>query len=140
MDVAIKLNELADLSRSDLIEIWIDTHKKPPPKGLSRRLLVYNAAYRIQSKVSGGLKPALCRKLDQRIGGRAVKSTNRNARSNSTTPPPGARLMRDWQGRTYTVEVLDDGFLYEGAHYRSLSKVARVITGTHWSGPRFFGL
>ena len=50
------------------------------------------------------------------------------------------RLVRDWHGRSHTVEVTDRGFLYAGRHYRSLSEVARAITGARWSGPRFFGL
>ena len=62
-----------------------------------------------------------------------------------TRPPakasaPVTRLMREWQGRSYEVLVLDDGFLWQGTHYRSLSAIARQITGTAWSGPLFFGL
>jgi Protein of unknown function (DUF2924) len=55
-------------------------------------------------------------------------------------PAPGARLVREWHGRTHTVTVTEDGFEYAGANYASLSKVAKKITGAHWSGPRFFGL
>lgn len=53
---------------------------------------------------------------------------------------PGARLVREWHGRTHTVTVTEDGFEYAGMTYASLTKIARKITGTHWSGPRFFGL
>ncbi|MCO5065034.1 MAG: DUF2924 domain-containing protein [Rhizobiaceae bacterium] len=53
---------------------------------------------------------------------------------------PGARLLRDWNGRAYVVDVIEEGFLYEGVTYRSLSAIARRITGARWSGPRFFGL
>jgi len=53
---------------------------------------------------------------------------------------PGARLLRDWNGRTHAVDVTQDGYLYDGITYRSLSAIARRITGAHWSGPRFFGL
>lgn len=53
---------------------------------------------------------------------------------------PGARLVREWHGRTHTVTVTEDGFEYAGMSYPSLTKVARKITGAHWSGPRFFGL
>jgi Protein of unknown function (DUF2924) len=56
------------------------------------------------------------------------------------TPQPGSRLVREWQGTTYTVDVLDDGFFYKEKSYRSLSAIALVITGARWSGPRFFGL
>jgi hypothetical protein len=53
---------------------------------------------------------------------------------------PGARLLRDWQGRTHVVDVVEGGFLYEGRMHRSLSAISKQITGAHWSGPRFFGL
>jgi len=53
---------------------------------------------------------------------------------------PGARLIREWQGETYKVMVVEDGFVYQGNRYKSLSEIARLITGTRWSGPRFFGL
>jgi len=53
---------------------------------------------------------------------------------------PGARLVREWRGRTHTVQVTEDGFEYDGKPYSSLSKIAHAITGAHWSGPRFFGL
>lgn len=53
---------------------------------------------------------------------------------------PGARLLRDWNGRTHAVDMTESGYLYEGKTYRSLSAIARQITGAHWSGPRFFGL
>lgn len=58
----------------------------------------------------------------------------------SKSPPPGTRLVREWNGRNHTVEVLEQGFLCDGQRYRSLSAVARAITGARWSGPRFFGL
>lgn len=53
---------------------------------------------------------------------------------------PGSRLLRDWNGRTHAVDVTENGYLYEGTTYRSLSAIARRVTGAHWSGPRFFGL
>lgn len=55
-------------------------------------------------------------------------------------PVPGARLLRDWNGRTHVIDVTENGYLYDGTIYRSLSAIARRITGAHWSGPRFFGL
>ncbi|MBF0627995.1 MAG: DUF2924 domain-containing protein [Magnetococcales bacterium] len=60
------------------------------------------------------------------------------ARTEGAIPAPGARLIREWQG--VTVTVLDDGFEYQGRRFKSLSSVAKAITGTHWSGPLFFGL
>jgi hypothetical protein len=57
-----------------------------------------------------------------------------------TPSTPGTRLIREWHGQTHLVDVLEKGMLYQGRTYRSLSEVARVITGARWSGPRFFGL
>ncbi|MBF0311688.1 MAG: DUF2924 domain-containing protein [Magnetococcales bacterium] len=65
---------------------------------------------------------------------------NAPAKPEVATPAPGARLIREWQGVEYVVTVLDDGFEYQGRKFKSLSSVAKAITGTHWSGPLFFGL
>jgi hypothetical protein len=69
-----------------------------------------------------------------------LRSTDRVAPDPGITLKSGARLVREWHGRTHTVTVTDDGFDYAGTTYSSLTKVARAITGTRWSGPRFFGL
>ncbi len=112
-------------------------YRRPPPKGLSRRLLEYAAAYQVQSRAYGGLRPSVRRKLGQRLGGGKEHAV---VQENATALTPGTRLMREWHGRTYRVDVLDDGFLCDGKHYRSLSQIACAITGARWSGPRFFGL
>ena len=130
---------IADLSRSELIAYWLRAHRRTPAKGLSRRLLVYSAAYHLQAKTFGGLSPTVRRKLQKHRHTKVTKLKG-NANRKSDGLMPGARLLRDWQGQTYTVEVLEDGFLYDGQHYTSLSKIARTITGARWSGPRFFGL
>ena len=69
-----------------------------------------------------------------------LRNTDRVAPDPGITLKSGARLLREWHGRTHTVTVTEDGFDYAGTSYSSLTKVARVITGTRWSGPRFFGL
>lgn len=139
-DVTNELAAIPDLSRADLVERWAAASGRPPPKGLSRRLLEYAAAWHLQSQTFGGLTPAVRRRLH-----RAAKSGEGGASKisravASKSPPPGARLVREWHGRTYTVDVLETGFLFDGQHYGSLSQVARAITGARWSGPRFFGL
>lgn len=130
---------IADLSRANLIEQWVSAYGHSPPKGLSRRLLEYVAAYNLQSKAVGGLKPAARRKLRQLMrsdqAGESLIS-----RATSQRLPAGSRLVREWRGQTHTVDVLEKGFAFEGQHYSSLSRVARAITGARWSGPRFFGL
>ncbi len=139
--VAEKLAAISDLPRAELIELWTAAYNRPPPKGLSRRLLEYAAAYYVQTQAYGGPSPALRRTL------RRLVASNRRDKSASTprnvvskTLPPGTRLLREWHGRPYTVEVLETGFLCDGQRYQSLSEVARAITGARWSGPRFFWL
>jgi len=130
---------IADLSRANLIEQWTSVYGHSPPKGLSRRLLEYAAAYYLQSKALGGLKPTARRKLRQLM--RSVNGGKPSAsRVASKELPAGSRLVREWRGQTHTVDVLEKGFAFEGQYYSSLSGVARAITGARWSGPRFFGL
>tara|TARA_B100000965_G_scaffold406790_1_gene448663 strand:+ start:48974 stop:49402 length:429 start_codon:yes stop_codon:yes gene_type:complete len=133
--VAMELSATSGLSRSELIARWEKAHRLPPPKGISRRLLEYSAAYQVQMKTFGGLNPATKRKLKQKAKPKSIKK-----QKPSKALAPGARLVREWQGRNHDVEVVADGFTYQGETYGSLSEVARVITGARWSGPRFFGL
>ena len=139
-DLTNELAAIPDLSRATLVERWAAAYGRPPPKGMSRRLLEYAAAWHLQSQAFGGLDPAVRRKLQRqaRLGKNGASRVPETTRSKG--PPPGFRLVREWHGRTYTVDVLDTGFLFNGQHYGSLSQVARVITGARWSGPRFFGL
>ncbi len=139
-DVANELAAIPDLSRTVLVERWTAASGRPPPKGLSRRLLEYAAAWHLQSQVFGGLTPAVQRRLHRSVNP-GEDGTSRVPRAiGSKGPPPGSRLVREWHGRTFTVDVLETGFLCDGQHYGSLSEVARAITGARWSGPRFFGL
>ena len=134
------LADLPSIPRSELADYWIMAFGVAPPKGLSRRILEYAAAYHLQEKAFGGLPPGIRRKLLPRS-----KPAPNSGPSNPTAQAPkrltpGTRLMREWRGRTFTVEVLSGGYSCDGRHYKSLSAIARVITGAHWSGPRFFGL
>lgn len=138
--IAAELAAISERSRAALIKDWRLAHKQSPPTGISRRLLEYSSAYQLQVKAFGGLKPTVRRKLRQGMG-----QTNRSDQANNTSKNPygltsGTRLLREWHGRTYTVEVVDNGFLYDGLIHKSLSEIAQAITGTRWSGPRFFGL
>lgn len=139
--IAEEFLAIPGLSRGELVAGWEKVHGQPPPKGISRRLLEYSAAYQIQVRALGGLKPAVRRRLRNLL-------TKTEAGTSLASPPPhksralssGTRLVREWHGRTHSVNVRDAGFEYEGQVYASLSKIAREITGTRWSGPRFFGL
>ena len=136
--IAGELSAIEDLSRTVLIERWEAAYGHLPPKGISRRLLEYCATYAIQVKAFGGLKPSVRRRLEGADGRKEVSS--KIERSSTATLAPGARLVRDWHGRTHIVDVIDGGFRYDGRDYKSLSRIAREITGARWSGPRFFGL
>ncbi len=105
---------------------------------ISRDLLVLALGYRLQEIEHGGLGKATRRKL-QTIA-KALRTTGRVGPTPSLSLKPGARLVREWRGRTHTVTVTEDGFEYAGTSYPSLTKIAKKITGAHWSGPRFFGL
>ena len=108
-----------------------------PPR-ISRDLLVLGIAYRLQEIEHGGLGKATLRKLQTLA--KTLRATGRVGPTPSLSLKPGARLVREWHGRTHTVTVTEDGFEYAGASYPSLTKIAKKITGAHWSGPRFFGL
>ena len=138
--LAEEIAGIANTPRKALDAQWVKAHGRPPPKGISRRLLEYAVAYRLQSKALGGLKPATKRKLSQTRNGVASGGSTTSRAGQRNTLPRGSRLVREWHGRIHTVEVQESGFVYDGAHYASLSQVARAITGARWSGPRFFGL
>lgn len=135
-------DRLAKIARLDIPALqaaWVGLFGRPPPKGISRRLLEHAAAYAAQANVYGNLKPSVRRKLLQaaRTPLSSVNGTSRHNQRDALSL--GSRLVREWHGRCHTVEVTERGFLYAGQQYRSLSEVAREITGARWSGPRFFG-
>ncbi len=138
--VAAELRAIRSLPRAALMKRWSAAYGRVPPKGLSRRLLEHAAAYDLQVKAFGGLKPAIRRRLLAVADEKAGKAVAPVPAVLPKTLAAGSRLVREWRGRSHTVEVLDEGFLCGGRHYTSLSEIARFITGTRWSGPRFFGL
>jgi hypothetical protein len=117
---------------------WRELYGTEPPP-YNRRFLESRLAYRIQELAYGGLRPetlarldALADEIDARKGKRKPTTDNR--------PIAGTRLLREWQGVEHCVTVQGDGYEYQGRPYRSLSAIARAITGTRWNGPLFFGL
>ena len=136
-DLEAKIRELADLPRPDLTERWRQLYRAAPPKGISRPLLFRAVAYGMQVKCYGGLKPAVRRQLRKVADGGSAPAA---ANLKSARIAPGMRLIREWNGSSHVVEVVDGGFVWNGKRYGSLSAVARAITGARWSGPRFFGL
>ncbi|MEM7461497.1 MAG: DUF2924 domain-containing protein [Pseudomonadota bacterium] len=145
-----EIGGLVDLSRSELVTRWHRIYRCPPPKGVKRALLERAIAWHVQARHFGGLSPVIKRRLREVAGG---GSTDRLARTNSQTTgarsrfsispsslAPGTRLIRQWHGRNHCVDVIEEGFVFEGKTYLSLSAIAREITCARWSGPRFFGL
>jgi hypothetical protein len=132
------LSRLPELNLGELRQHWRALYKADASPQLSRELLVRAVAYRMQEVALGGLRPQRQRQLRQV----ALQLKQAGAANIPSGPElkPGTRLVREWQGRTYDVLVLDGGFSWQDTHYRSLSALARTITGTAWSGPLFFGL
>jgi len=129
---------LIDLSVSELKDRWRSVYGTEPPPRSSRKLLVSAIAYRIQEQAFGGLKPSVRRLLERAAGDTDSLQILRTRPV--TRASTGTVLIRDWQGKSHHVTVLDRGVLYRKRNYRSLSQVARAITGCRWSGPLFFGL
>ncbi len=123
---------LCGLSRADLIERWVGLHGSPPIKTMTEGLLVRGISYEMQVRQLGGLTPAERKALGALAQGRSNPSPG--------VLKPGTRLYRSWRGVTQEVLVLESGYGWRDITYASLSEVARAITGTRWSGPRFFGL
>jgi hypothetical protein len=132
-----EIDRLRSLALDGLRGEWRRLYHCEPPQ-FSRDLLVLGLGYRIQEIDQGGLGKATRRKL-QTIS-KNLRKAGRVGPTPSLALKPGARLVREWRGRAHTVTVTDDGFEYAGTSYPSLTKIAKKITGAHWSGPRYFGL
>ena len=129
-DVDVLIAALPDLSFAELKDEWRRFTGTSLPR-VSAALLRLALAWAYQARASGGLSRETIRKLDQLA---AAKTTTRTAQ-------PGMRLVREWNGKAHVVMVGDDGIIrWNEREWRSLSEVAKAITGTHWSGPAFFGL
>jgi len=135
--ISAEIAALAGLDIRDLKARWRELYDTEPPPRISRELLTRAIAYRLQEKVFDGLAPAT-RRLLERVA--ADLPSDRASLSLARKAAPGTLLIREWRGNAHRVTVHDDGFVYRGKRYGSLSEVARLITGTRWSGPLFFGL
>jgi Protein of unknown function (DUF2924) len=116
---------------------WDALFGASPSPNLGRVFMVRAIAYRLQERVFGGLKPSTQKILD-----RVCDTSGEIAQQHIPRPRAGVGtvLIREWRGVRHRVTVLDHDVVYRGRRYKSLSEVARAITGTHWSGPLFFGL
>jgi hypothetical protein len=132
-----QIAELAHRSTQELRLAWRQLHRVEPPQGLSRDLLIRALAHQLQEQSYGGTGRGLRRRLQALTGEREKRAASFDP---AVVLKTGTTLVREWRGHTHAVLVRDDWFEYEGQHYRSLSVIAKRITGAHWSGPRFFGL
>jgi hypothetical protein len=132
-----ELPAAANSSLDELRREWRRLYHHEPPR-FSRDLLIRGIGYRLQELQHGGLGKSTRRKLQTLA--KMFRSEGRVAPDPGLSLKPGARLIREWRGCTHTVTVTEDGFEYAGMTYPSLTKISKRITGTHWSGPRFFGL
>ncbi len=137
-ELEAKLTALTVMDGDGLTREWRRLYRSHPPPHIRRDLLVLAIAWKLQERVYGGLTAAQKRKLAG-ITEELKKGENLSA-GPAIRMKPGLRLVREWRGETHTVLVLEDGFEWNGQRRRSLSAIARAITGTQWSGPRFFGL
>ena len=124
----------ASLSRAELATAWMEAYGRQPPKGIGTRLLMLAEAYHRQAHGLGKLRPETCSELLKVVDRQEERSS-----APKQSAPTGTRFIREWHGEAHVVDVLKDGVLYRGETFRSLSQVARKITGAKWSGPRFFG-
>jgi hypothetical protein len=130
-----RIEALRSLDTAKLRQEWQRVWKEPAPR-LGHDLLRRGIAWKLQEQEHGGLSRSCTRELE-----RLARQIERGKPLGiERVAKPGTRLVRQWRGRTYHVAVMDEGFLFEERRYTSLSRIAQVITGTKWSGPRFFGL
>jgi hypothetical protein len=131
--LAKELAGLSDLNLEELRTRWHSLYGTIPSTRLSRTMLIGAIAYKIQEEVHGGLPVAVRRFLEKAV-------TNVRAVPPARQLKAGTVILREWQGVTHQVTIMDNGVLYRDQHYQSLSAVARLISGIHRSGPEFFGL
>jgi len=133
-----RLVDLPALTKPALYDLWKQLFNSGPPPKLRRNLMIPILAHRIQEQTFGS--------LSVRARGRLRQLSQAFERDSTSTIPsqpkvkPGTRLVRQWRDQVHLVNVENNGYEYQGARYQSLSEIARLITGTRWSGPLFFGI
>ena len=138
--LAAEIAQLRELDVSTLRARWRVVFRKDAPPHLPRHLLMRVLAYRLQSDRLGDLDAESQRLLDTSTSPEQVSARLTETRQRQIRLRPGTVLAREWKGQMQRVSVMPDGFAWNGSTYSSLSRIARVITGTSWNGPKFFGL
>ncbi len=136
--VGAKLQALERMDYTALRLEWRRLYRVEPPKRVAREFLMLGVGWKLQEQAYGGLRGTTRRMLAELS--QTLERDGDVTRSRVTRLKPGAKLIREWHGKSHTVVVLEEGFEWRGKPWRSLSVIARTITGMHWSGPRFFGL
>jgi Protein of unknown function (DUF2924) len=137
-EVDAELDRLPKMPIADLRKRYHELFRTEPPEAFGPDLLRRSIAHRIQERTYGGLPRTTQRLLAQLVKAAAAKPNGRLEMPRRIKP--GSELVRTWNGRTYRVMVMADGFAHDGKTFSSLSEIASDITGTNWNGPRFFGL
>jgi len=143
------LRQIAELQRlpmSELMEHWRVLIGTDPPS-YNRPFLLKRLIYRMQELAHGGLPMSTYQEMERALAeagyddlGGMISPAHRPTAQKAGHPVVGTRLVREWNGRRYEVLTTREGFEFEGRPYKSLTAITKVITGTHWNGPRFFGL
>lgn len=126
----LSIFQISGMERAGCMARWREIYGRSPPKYLSPQFMRRVLIWEVQTRLLGGLSAKTERRLRKIASGKAPPARAR----------PGSHLVREWNGRTWQVEVVDGGYVMDGKTWRSLSAIARHITGSHWSGPRFFGV
>ena len=137
-NLVAKLAALPEMAAADLRAEWRRLYRAHPPRRIGRYLLKLGVAWKLQERVYGGLSATMKRRLADLV--KTMDEKGDLAKVRAVRLKPGAKLLREWRGEIHNVLVLEDGFQWRGQQWRSLSAIAREISGAHWSGPRFFGL
>jgi hypothetical protein len=135
--ISDRLLTLPNLHKIALFEVWRQLFNTDPPEGMRKELLIQFLAYRLQEKEFSGLSDRSHRRLKELADSIEARDTSV---AQKLTIKPGTRLIRQWKDQVHVVNVEEGNYEYRGARYDSLSEIARLITGTRWSGPLFFGL
>ena len=133
-----EIARLPDLGHDELRKRWKLLFGRPAPKSLRRKFMARAVAYQMQVATYGGLSAATKRRLREIAN--AISNGDRTGVLSGVQIKPGTQLVRQWQKTTHTVMVLDEGFALDGRTYKSLSAIAKAITGTNWNGYAFFGI
>jgi Protein of unknown function (DUF2924) len=137
-DHTVRLAQLSKMKKRELWALWKQLFKRTAPPRIRRELLIRILAFRIQEHIHGGLSAETRKRLRQLS--RKLAANPKAEIEGISRIRPGTRLIREWRGQSHHVTVLERGYSYASKRYSSLSQIARLITGTRWSGPLFFGL